>query len=249
MKKIFLSLLFFASLAAEEPFVIGTTSGYAPFVSLNTNGEYEGFDIDVAELVAQKLGRKLVIKDCGSMPSLMLALKQQKVDALIWAISITEERQKNMEMIYYQGEKVSEMPFLFWKEVPANIRSIEDLGKDPQKVICVEAGTFQEAVLKKCPRIKFKNVDKITDVILELRYGKSFATAIDPSLVSRFQLQYRDLKVLNLPLAPADQSMGNGICIHKNNPQLASQVRQAIETLIQEGKIAELEKKWGLETP
>lgn len=241
MKRFLLSLLFSASIFAEEPLVVGTTSGYAPFVSLDSQGKYEGFDIDVAELLAKKLGRKLQIKDCGSMPSLMLALKQEKVDVLIWAISITEERQKTMEMVYYQGEKVTEMPFLFWKEIPANINSIGDL-----KQLCVEAGTFQEAAVKKFPNVKLKNVDKITDVLLELRYGKSAAAAVDPSLVTRFQTQCPEIKVLKLPLAPSEQALGNGICISKKNEALAKQVKQAIAELTAEGKIAELEKKWNL---
>ena len=249
MKKLLFAFLLSASLYAEEPLVVGTTSGYAPYVSLNEKGAYEGFDIDLANLLAQKLGRKLVIKDCGSMPSLMLALQQDKVDALIWAISITEERQKTLEMVYYQGERVTEMPFLFWKEIPSQIQSIADLGKDPSKTVCVEAGSFQESVVNASPTVKFKNVYKITDALLELRYGKSFAAAVDPSLVSHFQAKYPEIKVLKLPLPPAQQSLGNGICIKKEKQALATQVKQAVAELRAEGKIAELEKKWKMDTP
>ncbi len=28
----------------EKPLIVGTTSGYAPYVSLNSQGDYEGFD-------------------------------------------------------------------------------------------------------------------------------------------------------------------------------------------------------------
>lgn len=240
MKKSICAFLFSASVLAAEPLVVGTTSGYAPFVSLDTEGRYVGFDIDMAELIAQKLGRTLEIKDCGSMPGLMMSLKQGKVDMLIWAISITQERQKNMEMVYYQGEKVTEMPFLFWKETPA-VSSIGEL-----KDVCIEAGTFQEAVAKKFPSIQLKYVDKITDVILELRYGKSKAAAVDPSLVKRFQTECPDIKVLRLPIPESEQAQGNGICLTKKKAALAAQVRQAVEELAAEGKIAELEKKWKL---
>ncbi len=80
---------FFDPIAAQD-FIVGTTSAYAPFVSLNEQGDYIGFDIDIATELSQKLNRKLVIKDIGSLPSLMMALKQGKIDAIIWAISITE---------------------------------------------------------------------------------------------------------------------------------------------------------------
>ncbi len=242
--KTFILSLFFAvqCMTAEKEFVVGTTSGYAPYVSLDAEGRYEGFDIDFAEALAKKLNRKLVILDLGSMPGLMLGLKKNKVDALIWAISITAERSQKMEMVYYQGEKVTEMPFLFWKKVPEGIRSIDDL---KNCVVSVEAGSFQEGVLKKYPDVVLKQVEKITDGIMEIRFGKSQAAMTDPSLIAELTTKYPDLKVIRLPLKPEDASMGNGICIKKES-QLAQEVKAATEQLIAEGKVAELEKKWKL---
>lgn len=230
----------------SELFVVGTTSGYAPYVSLDAEGNYEGFDIDFANELAKKLNRKLVLKDCGSMPSLMVALHQKKVDALIWAISITDERSKKMDMVYYQGEKVTEMPVLFWKKIPDGIHAIEDLGKDSKWVVSVEAGSFQENVLKKLPQVSLKQVEKITDAVMEIRFGKSSAAMADPSLISGLVAAYPEIKVLYLPLKPEDYALGNGICMNKAASELTSQVKKFTEELIQEGKVAELEKKWNL---
>lgn len=244
--------LFCGSLIAEEVqepatnFIVGTTSGYAPFVSLDSNGQYEGFDIDLAKLVAKKLNKKLVIKDLGSMPSLMIALKQRKIDAIIWAVSITEARQKEMGMVYYQGEKITTMPLLFWGKIPAHIKGPEDFINDPKKIICVEAGTYQEQVMKGYPDVTLKNVDKITDAILEIKFGKSVAVAVDNSLVPFLQEQNPQIKVLYFSLPPKEQSFGNGICIHKNNPELEAEVKKAIEELTKDGEIQKLEKKWNI---
>lgn len=245
MKKVFFILFLSARLlssAEPEPLIVGTTSGYAPYVSLDAQGKYEGFDIDFAAELAQKLGRKVVIKDCGCMPSLLLALQQKKIDVLIWAVSITEDRLKRMEMIYYQGEKVTEMPFLFWKNVPEGISSIEDFSS----MISVEAGSFQETVLRKYPNVQFKQVDKITDAIMEIRFGKSQAAMADPSLIGQLTARYPELKVLYLPLRSRDYSLGNGVCVSKTNLELSGQIRRATEELIAEGRVAALEKKWNL---
>src|SRR5207249_4261464 len=67
-----------------DALVIGTAAGYAPFVSINKQGEYEGFDIDVAQALTKKMGKKLVLKDLGSMTSLFMALEQGSIDAIIW---------------------------------------------------------------------------------------------------------------------------------------------------------------------
>lgn len=236
---VFLGTLF----AGEQTFTVGTTSGYAPFVSLNDKGDYEGFDIDLAKLLGEKLNKKLVVKDLGSMPSLMIGLKQRKVDALIWAISITEERSKQMEIIYYQGEKITTMPLVFWKKIPENVKGPKDLSK---KIISVEAGSYQEQVLKSIPGLNLKNVDKITDAMMEIKFGKSTAIAVDNSLVATLKEQNPELQVLYFPLPPSMQSFGNGICVSKNNPELADQIRKAVDELTKEGKIRELEKKWKL---
>lgn len=238
-KAIFLLLLGIQVFAVQEPLVVGTTSGYAPYVSINLQGKYEGFDIDLAEQLAARLNRKLVIKDCGSMPGLMLALKQGKVDVLIWAVSITEERLKSLEMVYYQGEQVTKLPIFFWKEIPEGIKSLEDL-----KGVCVEGGSFQEDVLKGVSGLELRFVDKIDDAIMAVKYGKSTAGTIDTSLLPRIKAQYPDIKVLELPIPGDKQSLGNGICISKNRQELTAQVKQAVKELTNEGKVAELEKKW-----
>ena len=227
-------------------FIVGTTSAYAPFVSLDEKGEYVGFDIDMAKELSKKLNRNLVIKDLGSMPALFLALKQNKIDAVIWAVSITEERQKKMEMVYYQGEKVTSLPLLFWKKIPDTVVKVEDMSGNSRQVICVEAGSFQESVLQKVPGLTLKQVDKVMDAILEIKYGKSQATLIDPSLLPTICQQFPEVQVLDIPLPTSEQSFGNGICLNKEHQTLGQEVQQAITELRNEGKIAELEKQYNL---
>ncbi len=253
MKLIFALLLSFGLVAQEAelpPLVVGTSSGYAPFVSLNDHGDYEGFDIDVATELAARLHRKLVLKDLGSMPSLMLALKQGKIDLLIWAVSITAERAKHIDFVYYQGEKLTKMPFVFWKEVPQNIETIDDLSKiastSTGKYICVEAGTSQEEILKNYPSVNLKYVDKITDALMEIKYGKSCGTTLDPSLIPALTAKYPELKVLEIDLPEDQQVQGVGICVSPVNKELFGKVQSTIAEMQQDGTILKLEKKWNL---
>src|SRR5256885_3980373 len=44
-----------------------------------------------------------------------------------------------MSMVYYQGEKVTSLPLLFWGEIPDNIKGLEDMANNPNAVISVEA--------------------------------------------------------------------------------------------------------------
>ncbi len=129
------------------------------------------------------------------MPALNLAIKQNKADILMWSISITSERQKQMAMIYYQGEKVSSFPLLFWEKIPDNIKSLEDMVNNPDLVISVEAGSLQENILLSIPGLALKQIDKVSDAILELKYGKSQATLVDNSQKLIYMENFHNLNV------------------------------------------------------
>ena len=254
MKKIFSFLFVFIfsssfvfSNPKEEVLVVGTASGYAPFVSLNEKGEYEGFDIDFAKELAKKMNRKLVLKDLGSMNSLMLALNQNKIDAVIWAISITQERKDHLNMIYYQGGCQTKYPIIFWNEVPKSfLNNIENLCNNSKDYICVEAGSSQENILKCYPKVNIRYIEKITDGIMDVKYGKSKATLCDESLLKTLTGQHPEIIVRFLDLPPSERIYGNGIAVKKSNVKLAKEIQTAVDMLKADKIIQKLEKKWNL---
>ncbi|MCB1084999.1 MAG: transporter substrate-binding domain-containing protein, partial [Chlamydiia bacterium] len=127
-----------------------------------------------------------------------------------------------------------------------NVRSLSDLVGNDTRPICIEAGSYQEDVVKTCPNIPLKYFDSVQDVILDLKYGKSRASALDPALLPIFLEKYPEIKVLSLPLPNEMQSEGNGICVRKDSKKLAREVKNAVEELKSEGTISQMEKKWGL---
>ena len=80
LSAVFIGRLLFYSEKRGDVFVVGTAAGYAPFVSINANGIYEGFDIDFAHALASTMNITLELKDFGSMTSLFLALSTKKID-------------------------------------------------------------------------------------------------------------------------------------------------------------------------
>lgn len=227
----------------NDQFIVGTTAAYAPWVSINLQGEYEGFDVDVMNGLAQQMGKKLILKDLGSMTSLFAALDQGSINAIIWGISITQDRQKKVAMIRYQGETVSSYPLIFWKSIPTNIRTIEDM---QDKTICVEPASSQEAALSKYSFIKPLFVEKVDDALLNIQYGKADAALVEPAIAKKFKKKYPEIQILEVPLAPEDQVQGVGVVLKKNNTPLIDQVQQAVDALKEAGVIAQLEQKWGI---
>ena len=222
---------------------MGIAAGYAPFISINAQGEYEGFDIDVARAVATTLGKKLVLKDLGSMTPLLLSLDQGSVDAVMWALSITQARLKKFTMIRYQGEDTLSYPLLFWKEIPANIKTLADMNG---MTVCTEPASSQSAVLAKYPAITQLTTERIDDALLQLQYGKATAALVEPAIGKKFKAAYPEIQILDVMLAPEDQVKGMGIALKKENRALAQEIEQAVALLQKNNTIEQCEKKWGI---
>jgi ABC-type amino acid transport substrate-binding protein len=223
--------------------VMGTAGGYAPFVSVNERGEYEGFDIDVAKAVAQKMGKTLELKDLGSMAPLFMALEQGSIDAIIWGLSITQDRLKKVAMIRYQGETTTSYPLIFWQQIPAGIKNIEDM---KGMTVCVEPTSSQDAVLSKYSFIKKLPTEKVDDALLNIQYGKAQAAFVEPAIANKFKNKYPEIQILNVPLNPEDQVQGVGIATKKENTFLVKQIERAVSELLADGTIAQYQTKWSI---
>lgn len=229
--------------STKKSFIVGTAGGYAPFVSINQEGEHEGFDIDIAQAVAKNMNSELIIKDLGSMSSLFIALEQGKIDAIIWALSITQERLNKVTMIRYQGDNTTSYPILFWQEIPNNATTIDQL-KD--LTICTEIGSAQEAALSKYDSIKKLSINHVDDGLLNIQYKKADGVIVEPAIAKKFQQKYPAIKIMQLPLALENQVQGVGIAIKKENLKLTQALKQAITQLEENGIISQLEQKWNI---
>ncbi|MHC4224630.1 MAG: transporter substrate-binding domain-containing protein [Planctomycetota bacterium] len=74
--------------------VIGTEPEFPPFESLDENGDFVGFDMDLARELAKELGVELRI-EAMSFDALMSALDTQRIDLIISGMTATAERAKS----------------------------------------------------------------------------------------------------------------------------------------------------------
>jgi len=231
------------SQSSETDLILGTVGSYAPFVSVNAQGEYEGFDVDVAKALAKQLNKKLVLKDLGSMTSLFMALDQGSIDAAIWALSITSKRLEKVAMINYQGEATTSYPLLFWQKIPAGVSSIDDMRG---MTVCVEPNSAQADALSKYDFLTIKPTEKVDDALLNIQYGKADAAFVEPAIATKFKNKYPEIQIVDVALAPEDQVQGIGIAIRKDKGDLIDSITKAVAQLKADGIIQSLEKKWGI---
>lgn len=253
---IFVSLLFTASILyaftrcnkAQPPqnnvLTVGIAAGYAPYISINERGAYEGFDIDVVNALAQQLNKELVLKDLGSMAPLMIALEQGSVDMIIWGLTITPARLDKLAMIHYQGESTTSNPLVFWQQAARKITSLDDM---QGKVICIEPSSIQADIIAAYPNITTMATERIDDALLNIQYGKADAALLDPDIAKKFKAAYPDqIVIVDVPLPAQVQTQGMGIAIKKNNEAMIKLIHKAVDQLKADGTLSKLETQWNI---
>lgn len=222
---------------AANQLTMCTSLTYPPYESVDANGKPTGFDIDMAEAIADQLKKKLVIKDM-SFDSLILSLQQNKCDILMAGMSITPSRQKEITQLPYQGEPTKSYYLLFWKKDPISIEQLKS------KTIAVMSGTWMENYLNTIIGITPKALESNTELILEIQYAKSAAAFVEPNIAKDMMSKQPNIKAIEIQLPEADWNMGNGIGIKKSNTELAKQIQNALDDIKKSGLSKQLEQKW-----
>lgn len=232
-----------SSIHKKNTLILGSNGNYPPYESYNQNGIIEGFDIDVAKAISQKLEFALEIKETD-FDALILALNQGKIDILMSGMSITPSRQKKIAMIPYQGDPVKQLSLTFWEKIPPHIKSLQDIAKSDKKVVAVQVGTYQADYLNKIKGIETKILDGTQDLIMDLQYGKSQAILLEPHIADAVKIKFPKIQVLPIHLPKEEWVLGNGIGIKKNRIKLIESIETAVKELKEEGVIHKLEQKW-----
>ena len=80
--------LCFGVMANAETLTAGTVIGNVPWEFQNDSGEYVGFDVDLAKIVAERMGHKLVIENIP-FNGLFSAVQSGRVDFVPSTVTIT----------------------------------------------------------------------------------------------------------------------------------------------------------------
>jgi ABC-type amino acid transport substrate-binding protein len=224
---------------------IGTNANLPPFESINERGELVGFDIDVARAIGEKLHRRVEFKEFD-FDALILALNKGQIDVILSGMSITESRQKEIAMVPYQGEPLTEISFLFWQSAPDNITNFSDIKNQAlakRLSISVQAGHYLENFLKD-QGIPLKLLAGPPEQILDIKYNKSLAAAVDITVGKKLAAEHKGIKNIILPLPKDKWDLGNGIGIKKSRTELIAEITEAVSALNQDGTIKTLADKW-----
>jgi polar amino acid transport system substrate-binding protein len=236
-----LALLGLAASAQARPFDeikkdgtirIATEGAFSPF-NYFQGSKLTGFEVELAEAVAARMGVKIEWKALG-FDALLAGLRQDRWDAVIASHGITEERSKAVtfaEPHYCSGGMVV--------ATNAAIRSANDLAG---KTVAVQTGTTYLENVKKVAGVKeVKNFPQDSDARSALLTGR-----VDAWVTDRF------VALNSLSANPgAGMKIGDFLfveriaaAVSKGNSSLAGEWNKALASMMADGSYQKISAKW-----
>lgn len=216
--------------------VLGTSADFPPYefhTQIKGKDAIVGFDISVATQIAKDLGVKLEIKDMG-FDGLLAALQAGKIDFILAGMTPTDERRKAVDFsqIYYvakQGiivraaDKAKYTSFESFKDA---IVGAQKGAIQPGLVKTTLKGVKKEDVDKPHPQVK--ELGKVGDLVLELKFKKIDAVAVEWNVAEAYVTKNPELCLTSLVLAADD---GAAVAVKKGAPELVAAIDATLTRL------------------
>jgi polar amino acid transport system substrate-binding protein len=225
---------------AQDKLVVASYPSNPPFETRTPDGQFEGFEVDIANEVGKRLKMPVEFLPFDFQP-LFAAVSSSRADFAISSITITPERLKSLSFTqpYYDADAG------VGTRKDSAVKKITDL---KGKTVGYIAGTTSEAWVKANEGplgFQSKSYKTLQDMVLDLN-----ATRVDAVLSDVPTLEYTFLKTKGLAVSdriPGDQRYG--LMMRKNHP-LLDKINAAISAMKKDGTLAALHKKhFGTDAP
>lgn len=221
----------------KKVLVMGTSADYPPFefIETATSDEIIGFDIDLANLIGEKLGYEIKVENMD-FASLIPALKAKKFDIVMAGMTPNEKREKEVDfsIAYYETEQY--MVFLKDK----GYKKMDDLtgGKVGAQVSSIQEELAVEFGKEHGFAVESRNL--IPELVQELKTKRLDGVVIENIVAENFLEKNADLAAFPIVVEEPDFKA----VVFQEGSALKAEFDKAIQELIDEGKIAELIEKW-----
>ena len=217
--------------------IVGFDQDFPPMGFVGDDGEYTGFDLELAQEVAKRLGL------------------EYKAQPIAWDSKDMELESGNIDCIWNGFTMTGREDDYTWTEpymanqqvfVVANDSDISSQADLAGKIVGVQADSSAEAALKEAPELTatFKELLTTADyntAFMDLEQGAVDAIAMDV-IVAGYQIQQRnaDFKILDDSLSEEEYGVG----FKKGNTELRDKVQSTLEEMAEDGTLQEVSEKW-----
>jgi cystine transport system substrate-binding protein len=215
---------------------IGLEGTYPPFnFRDHRTGELAGYDVDVARLLASRLGLKAEFVPI-EWPAILSGLGAGKYDVVVSQVSITARRQQGFD--FSQPYTYSAPQLMVRRNEPATYASLDDLRG---RTLGVGQGSVYEQQARAVPGIQVRSYPAAPENLQDLAFGRIDA-ALNDSLMVAYLLKHSQLPIRAGARVGAVERIG--IALRKGNPQFLAALDRALEHARTDGSLKRISMKW-----
>ncbi len=217
---------------------VGFDIGYMPFEMRNKTGEIVGFDVDLARVLARKLGVKVTLLNIA-WDGIIPALLTDKFDLLMGGMTITKERAERVDFCdpYMEiGQTV-----LISRVLAERVKTYSDLNRPEFKLVTKLGTTGDIATRKMLSRANIRSFESEADAAMEVRNGRADGFIYDSTFNLVFAAQNKG-SVVNLMPPFTKEPLGWGV--RKSDPAFRLWLNQALAEMKSDGTYQALYRKW-----
>lgn len=225
---------------ADGVIVVATNATNAPWESIDEKGNYVGYDMDLINEIASRMGVTVKIEDMA-FDALVAAVQTGKVNVAIASMGAKEERKEKVDFtqMYHQQMNV----YLAQKDSDIAITDMEDI---VNYKVGVQSGTLPDQYITNLVNDGKMKEDQVSryeapeNMILDLEAGRIDLVAGDKNQAKVFESMY-NVKII---FECSFFGTGENIAVPKNQPELLNELDSILDQLRSEGYLDQLAEKW-----
>ena len=230
------------TLVEDGTFTIGTSAEYEPFEYME-DGEYKGFDLELAQAIADDLGLELKIENVDFDTIVPGVASGTKYDMGIAAITATPEREKEVGFTdsYYMDDQAI-VTMADNTEITGD-NYADALNAEGVK-IAVQSGSTAEAFAKEnfpnAELVPFKNA---TDCFAAVQSSQANALVTNRSVAAQLVATSFSNEQVIKQISTGEEY---AIAVNKDNTALLDALNDSIAKLTEDGTVDELMTKYNI---
>ncbi|WP_445491869.1 amino acid ABC transporter substrate-binding protein [Niallia sp. 03133] len=213
--------------------VVGTEGTYPPFSFHEKNGDLTGFDVEIAQEVAKRMGVKAEFKET-QWDALFAGLDAKRFDMIANQVGINDERK---EKYSFSEPYISSSAVLITRN-DSKVKSFDDI----KGLKSAQSLTSNYGKMAKNYGAELISVDGFNQAV-ELLNSKRVDVTINDKLS---YLDYKKQKPnAKIKIADtADDVAQSGLMFRQNNDTLVEAVNKALKEMIDDGTYTKISEKW-----
>lgn len=231
----------FAGCTSTDNLVLGFDDTFVPMGFKDENGDYTGFDIELAKAISEKLGEEIEFQPIDwSMKE--TELNNGNIDFIWNGYSITEERKEKVEFskTYLNNRQIIITLADSKIKTKADLKGAKVAAQNASSAVgAIEADGNIISTFKDGKVITFETNN---EALMDLEAGRVDAVVAD-EILAKYYMNGRGAEKYNViseDFGTEDYAVG----MRKDDTQLVERFNKAFDEVVAEGTAAEISKKW-----